>query len=64
MRWTVSHLPYFMSDYIIYVLILMFQIIGARHLAKTKKFSSPYVEVEIVGAEYDSHKVKTEPCRK
>jgi len=38
-------------------------IIGARHLTKTKRISSPYVEVEIVGNEYDNQKFKTEPCQ-
>ena len=37
------------------------QIIGARHLVKSGRgIASPFVEVEVVGAEYDSNnKYKT-----
>lgn len=42
------------------------RIIGARHLSKCKKgMASPYVEVEVVGAEYDSGvKLTTKTVRK
>lgn len=34
--------------------------IGARHLVKSGRgIASPFVEIEIVGAEYDNNKFKT-----
>lgn len=45
---------------------ILIRIIGARHLCKSKKgTASPFVEVEIIGAPYDSGiKLKTNPIRK
>ena len=44
-----------------FLLFHVLQIIGARHLPKIGRgIASPFVEVEVVGAEYDSHnKYKT-----
>lgn len=39
---------------------IVINILGARHLIKTKKgLSCPFVEVEIVGCQYDNNKYKT-----
>lgn len=43
------------------------QVIGARHLVKAGRgMASPFVEVEVVGCEYDNHnkyKTKTQGTR-
>ena len=42
----------------------LFQIIGARHVPKSgRSISSPFVEVEVVGADYDNSKYKTATFR-
>jgi len=38
---------------------LTLRVIGARHLMKARGIASPFVEVEVLGAEYDSVKHKT-----
>ena len=39
---------------------LLFQILSARHLTKIGRgIASPFVEVEIVGCDYDCNKYKT-----
>lgn len=41
-------------------LVINVQIMGARHLPKSgKSLSSPFIEVEIIGCDYDNKKVKT-----
>ena len=35
------------------------RVLAARHLMKTRGIASPFVEVEVIGAEYDAAKVKT-----
>ncbi len=45
--------------------VTTFQMIGARHMMKSGRgISSPFVEVEVVGADYDCNKYKTGTFRK
>lgn len=52
--------------FLIYIFPLL-QVIGARHLVKAGRgMASPFVEVEVVGCEYDNHnryKTKTQGTR-
>ena len=45
---------------------IILRIVGGRHLSKMKKgLSSPFIEVEVVGADFDSGvKLKTKTIRK
>lgn len=53
--------PFFRSNHDnVDPLVINLQIIGARHLPKSgKSLSCPFIEIEIIGCDYDNKKVKT-----
>lgn len=53
-----THIPYY--SLLLYTNIILYsQIVGTRYLMKTSKgFTNPFIEVELVGTEYDCCRYK------